>query len=116
MFARHTYSDFVRGPTGEVGLIVATINECDRCERSTKISDILAQRFMVKWHDGKVSQTRDFDLITEYEYYEVFDPKRCGLSIDEIVTRSIEGRQECFFTGGFFVSTISKQPSEDFFS
>lgn len=96
MDAKHTYEDWVRHcETGNVGIIV---------------TGSLKTNFTVKWNgevECKKCSMFDFDLITEYEYYKVVDPKRCGRDLPK---RELK---ECFFTNRdrFF----PELPPEDFF-
>lgn len=81
--ARHSFEDWVRDcGSKEVGIIV---------------SGDIKKGFIIKYHGVKSNirqEFDDFDLITEYEYCKVADPKRCGDDLPGIVEP-----QECLFTG-----------------
>lgn len=99
MEAKHTYEDWVRHcETGNVGII---------------ITGSLKTNFTIKWYgeiECRKNSVYDFDFITEYEYYKVVDPKRCGTDIRVIIP------SECLFTGKMIKFPEISKPSEDFFS
>ena len=100
--AKHTYDNWVIDPdTGEVGIIQA---------------DMPKMRVQVKWQNGKITEGPFcYDLITEYEFYKIIDPKRCGADLPDLIAAFREGMQEDFFTGGVYRNSIVKQKKEDFF-
>jgi len=82
MDARHTYEDWCRHcETGNVGIII---------EGNIKTP------FIIQWFGGKKERVGiyEFDPITEYEYYKMADPRRCGADIP-----LPEPLRECLFTG-----------------
>lgn len=100
--ARHTYDNWVRDhDTGAVGVI---------------IQDLPKRYVMVQWFNGPTTVGPFmYDLITEYEYCRVVNPKRCGLDIPELIAAMREGAQEDYFTGGLWRNSMVKKQQEDFF-
>lgn len=108
MLARHAFENWVRDPeTMSVGIIQEDL--------PSKFK--LFPRVAVQWQDGKVTEGPFcYDLITEYEYFKVVNPKRCGADILELIAAMHVEAQEDWFTGGLWRRTIVKTKEEDLFA
>jgi hypothetical protein len=108
MTGQHQYGDWIRHKSGHVAVITSD-------EKLGFCNWLIKAQFA---HNGKIEAMTifDYDYITEYEFYEQFDPKRCGEPMRFIadVYQTSATVQDDWFTGGKMKSGFTVK--EDFFA
>lgn len=107
--ARHTYGDWIRHKSGMVA-VIATVD----------LKNYLSR---IEYVNGDIVQCTifDYDTITEYEFFQAFDPSKCGPTIEQLAYQVSDAFRvnvpmpgDDWFTGGKMKHAM-KPPGEDLF-